>query len=106
MKKQEKSHEEKQKKERKPMTPGKKKGLIAGGIIVAVILVIVVVVKTVFFGGNASDENVLYADSAGMLTGTGLGTQNRFSGEVEAQDTMKLTLCRKRTGSKERNQTV
>lgn len=92
MKKQEKSHEEKQKKERKPLTPGKKKGMIASGIIVAVLLVIVVVVKTVFFGGNASDENVLYADSVGMLTGTGLGTQNRFSGEVEAQDTMKLTL--------------
>ena len=92
MKKQEKSHEEKQKKERKSLTPGKKKGLIASGIIVAVILVIVVVVKTVFFGGNVSDENVLYADSVGMLTGTGLGTQNRFSGEVEAQDTMKLTL--------------
>lgn len=92
MKKQGKSHEEKQKKEQKTMTPGRKKGMIAGGIILVVVLVIVVLVKTFIFGKNESDENVLYADSVGMLTGTGLGTQNRFSGEVEAQDTMKLSL--------------
>ena len=28
-----------------------------------------------------------------MITGTGLGTQNRFTGVVEAQDTLKLTLA-------------
>ena len=44
-------------------------------------------------GGNgAYGENVLYADSVGMLTGTGIGTQNRFSGVVEAQDTLNISL--------------
>lgn len=43
--------------------------------------------------GTKPDEDlVLYADSVGMLTGTGLGTQNRFAGVVEAQSTLKINL--------------
>ena len=52
-----------------------------------------ILVKNLTGGGGADGENVLYADSVGMITGTGLGTQNRFTGVVEAQDTLKLTLA-------------
>ena len=38
------------------------------------------------------EDTILYADSVGLLTGTGLGAQNRFSGVVEAQNTLKIQL--------------
>ena len=43
-------------------------------------------------GSGSSEEIMLYADSVGLLTGTGLGSQNRFSGVVEAQNTLKIQL--------------
>lgn len=79
------------------------------------VIVVVVVAATAFGiwkvagGGDASGENVLYADSVGMLTGTGLGTQNRFSGVVEAQDTLKINLTSGQTVKEifvEKGQTV
>ena len=74
------------------MTKKQKKMLIIAGIILAVLLVVILVIRAVTGKGSGNGEDVLYADSVGMLTGTGLGTQNRFSGVVEAQDTLKLTL--------------
>ena len=56
-------------------------------------VIALILVKNLTGGGGADGENVLYADSVGMITGTGLGTQNRFTGVVEAQDTLKLTLA-------------
>ena len=56
-------------------------------------VIALILVKNLTGGSGADGENVLYADSVGMITGTGLGTQNRFTGVVEAQDTLKLTLA-------------
>ena len=71
--------------------PVKAKVLIGVGVVLAAALVGFGIWKMA--GDGAADgENVLYADSVGMLTGTGLGTQNRFSGVVEAQDTLKINL--------------
>lgn len=69
----------------------KQKVIIGVAAVVVVALVGVGIWKAVGSGGGADGENVLYADSVGMLTGTGLGTQNRFSGVVEAQDTLKIS---------------
>ncbi|MCI8464733.1 MAG: efflux RND transporter periplasmic adaptor subunit [Lachnospiraceae bacterium] len=41
---------------------------------------------------ESDSEMMLYADSVGLLTGTGLGAQNRFAGVVEAQNTLKIQL--------------
>ena len=76
----------------KKLSLKQKKMLIIAGIILAVLLVVILVIRAVTGKGSGNGEDVLYADSVGMLTGTGLGTQNRFSGVVEAQDTLKLTL--------------
>jgi HlyD family secretion protein len=70
----------------------KKKVLIGCGAALAVVLVGAGIWRAVSGGNSGEGDTVLYADSVGMLTGTGLGTQNRFSGTVEAQDTMKLML--------------
>ena len=43
-------------------------------------------------GSESGEEITLYADSVGLLTGVGLGAQNRFSGVVEAQNTLKIQL--------------
>lgn len=67
-----------------------KQKVIIGVAAVAVVALVGVGIWKVVGGGSADGENVLYADSVGMLTGTGLGTQNRFSGVVEAQDTLKI----------------
>lgn len=79
-------------KEKKQLTPKQKKGLLIGGIAILAIVVILIVVKVLKGSGSADGENVLYADSVGVITGTGLGSQNRFTGVVEAQDTLKITL--------------
>ena len=76
----------------KKLSLKQKKLLIIAGIILAVLLVVIVVIRAVTGIGSGNGVDVQYADSVGMLTGTGLGTQNRFSGVVEAQDTLKLTL--------------
>lgn len=76
----------------KKLSLKQKKMLIIAGIILAVLLVVILVIRAVTGKGSGNGEDVLYADSVGVLTGTGLGTQNRFSGVVEAQDTLKLTL--------------
>lgn len=69
------------------------KGMLIGGGIFLVAVIALILVKNLTGGGGADGENVLYADSVGMITGTGLGIQNRFTGVVEAQDTLKLTLA-------------
>ena len=76
----------------KKLSLKQKKMLIIAGIILAVLLVVILVIRAVTGKGSGNGEDVLYADSVGVLTGTGLGTQNQFSGVVEAQDTLKLTL--------------
>ena len=76
----------------KKLSLKQKKMLIIAGIILAVLLVVILVIRAVTGKGSGNGEDVLYADSVGMLTGTGLGTQNRFSGVVEAQDTLKISL--------------
>ena len=76
----------------KKLSLKQKKMLIIAGIILAVLLVVILVIRAVTGKRSGNGEDVLYADSVGMLTGTGLGTQNRFSGVVEAQDTLKQTL--------------
>lgn len=88
--------------------PVKAKVLIGVGVVLAAALVGFGIWKMA--GDGAADgENVLYADSVGMLTGTGLGTQNRFSGVVEAQDTLKINLTSGQTVKEifvEKGQTV
>lgn len=74
------------------LTLKKKKNLILAGVIIVALIVIALILK-LLSGGKGNQDNVLYADSVGMLTGTGLGEQNQFSGVVEAQDTMKLSLA-------------
>lgn len=78
----------------------KKKHLIIGGAAVLVALAAGLIVwrTTTRKGGSSTEENALYADSVATLTGTGLGTQNRFSGVVESQSTLNIQL--------ESNQTV
>lgn len=66
--------------------------VIIGVVAVVVVIAVIFGIWKVAGGGAANGENVLYADSVGMLTGTGLGTQNRFSGVVEAQDTLNISL--------------
>lgn len=69
-------------------------------IIAAVCVVLIAAIAGIavwkFTSADSSSENgeeiTLYADSVGMLTGTGLGAQNRFSGVVEAQNTLKIQL--------------
>lgn len=73
-------------------TPGRKKKILAGCGVAALVVLVGIGIWRFTAGGSDGGENVLYADSVGMLTGTGLGTTNRFSGTVEAQDTLKLTL--------------
>lgn len=80
-----------EKKERKPF-PIKKKVWIACGAVLLAALVGVGIWKLTGKEKAGDSENVLYADSVGMLTGTGLGAQNRFSGTVESQDTLKISL--------------
>lgn len=70
----------------------RKKLIICGVALIVVVLIGVGIWKIAGNGGTGDSENVLYADSVGMLTGTGLGTQNRFSGIVESQDTQKILL--------------
>lgn len=80
-----------EKKERKPL-PVRKKAWIACGAVLLVLLAGIGIWKLAGKEKAGDSENVLYADSVGMLTGTGLGTQNRFSGTVESQDTLKISL--------------
>ena len=82
-----------QPKEKRRLETKQKKGMLIGGGIFLVAVIALILVKNLTGGGGADGENVLYADSVGMITGTGLGTQNRFTGVVEAQDTLKLTLA-------------
>ena len=82
-----------QPKEKRRLDTKQKKGVLIGGGIFLVAVIALILVKNLTGGGGADGENVLYADSVGMITGTGLGTQNRFTGVVEAQDTLKLTLA-------------
>lgn len=87
-------HTELQSAERKKRIGYKtEKGMLIGGGIFLVAVIALILVKNLTGGSGADGENVLYADSVGMITGTGLGTQNRFTGVVEAQDTLKLTLA-------------
>lgn len=76
----------------KKLTSRQKKGILIGGGIILVVVIALILVKNLT-GGAKDGENVLYADSVGMITGTGLGTQNRFTGVVEAQDTLKINLA-------------
>ncbi|MCI8274581.1 MAG: RND transporter MFP subunit [Lachnospiraceae bacterium] len=73
-----------------------KKKIIAAVICILVVAAIVVGAVWKFSSPDESSgtdgENMLYADSVGLLTGTGLGAQNRFSGVVEAQNTLKIQL--------------
>ena len=62
----------------KKLSLKQKKMLIIAGIILAVLLVVILVIRAVTGKGSGNGEDVLYADSVGMLTGTGLGTQNRI----------------------------
>lgn len=73
-------------------TPGGKKKILIGCGAAVLVALVGIGIWRFKAGGSDAGENVLYADSVGMLTGTGLGTTNRFSGTVEAQDTLKLTL--------------
>ena len=82
-----------QPKEKRRLDTKLKKGMLIGGGIFLVAVIALILVKNLTGGSGADGENVLYADSVGMITGTGLGTQNRFTGVVEAQDTLKLTLA-------------
>ena len=82
-----------QPKEKRRLDTKQKKGMLIGGGIFLVAVIALILVKNLTGGSGADGENVLYADSVGMITGTGLGTQNRFTGVVEAQDTLKLTLA-------------
>ena len=82
-----------QPKEKRRLDTKQKKGMLIGGGIFLVAVIALIFVKNLTGGSGADGENVLYADSVGMITGTGLGTQNRFTGVVEAQDTLKLTLA-------------
>ena len=70
-----------------------KKKIIAAVICILVVAAIVVGAVWKFSSPDESSgtdgENMLYADSVGLLTGTGLGAQNRFSGLVEAKNTIK-----------------
>lgn len=71
-----------------------KKKIIAGVCLALVAVVAGLVIWKTAAGNRepAGEEAALYADSVGMLTGTGLGTQNRFAGVVEAQNTLKIQL--------------
>lgn len=73
-----------------------KKKIIAAVICVIVIAAIVGVAVWKFSSADtaseSSEDTILYADSVGLLTGTGLGAQNRFAGVVEAQNTLKIQL--------------
>ncbi len=73
-----------------------KKKIITAVVCILVIAAIVVGVVWKFSSSDESsasgEETMLYADSVGLLTGTGLGAQNRFSGVVEAQNTLKIQL--------------
>lgn len=80
---------EQEKKERKPLHI-KRIWIVCGAVLAALIGVGIWMLTGKDDTGDS--ENVLYADSVGMLTGTGLGTQNRFSGTVESQDTLKISL--------------
>ena len=80
---------------RKKMSVRKKIIIICSAVLVAA-LVGVGIWKAVG-GSKTGEENVLYADSVGMLTGTGLGIQNRFAGVVEAQDTLDISLTQGQT---------
>lgn len=83
--------------EREPLR-GKRRVLLICSIALVVIVVTGVGIWKLTGGSNAGNpENVLYADSVGMLTGTGLGTQNRFAGVVESQDTLKISLTEGQT---------
>ncbi len=71
-----------------------KKKVIIGvsAVLVAVIAGLVIWRVTAKKTASSGEEAVLYADSVGMLTGTGLGTQNRFAGIVESQSTLNIQL--------------
>ena len=84
--------ERKQKKETRKKMSVKKKVLIGCAAVLVAVLAGVGIWKVAGAGKGGEGENVLYADSVGMLTGTGLGTQNRFAGVVEAQDTLDIAL--------------
>lgn len=70
-----------------------KKGMLIGGGIFIAAVIVLILVKTLTGDGGKNEENMLYADSVGSITGNGLGTQNRFTGVVEAKDALKLTLA-------------
>lgn len=88
----------KRKRERRQVKPQKggkslrKKWVIGGSVILAILLlVLVMIIKT---GGSAgkSGEDVQYAESVAELTGINLGAQNNFTGVVESQSTLNITL--------------
>ena len=71
----------------------KKKLIIGIGSAVVAVAAIFAVWRTVSGRNTSSAGDItLHADSVGMLTGTGLGTQNRFAGIVESQNTLNITL--------------
>ena len=71
-----------------------KKKVIIGisAVLVAVIAGLVIWRVAARKTASPGEEASLYADSVGMLTGTGLGTQNRFAGVIESQNTLKIQL--------------
>lgn len=79
-------------KDKKPLHNKKKVLIVCGAVLAAAVLISFGIWKLTGGGNTGDPENILYADSVGMLTGTGLGTQNRFSGTVESQDTQKISL--------------
>ena len=82
-----------QPKEKRGLDTKQKKGMLIGGGIFLVAVIALILVKNLT-GGSREQKNILQNHVyLGMITGTGLGTQNRFTGVVEAQDTLKLTLA-------------
>ena len=62
----------------KKLSLKQKKMLIIAGIILAVLLVVILVIRAVNGKGSGNGEDVLYADSVGMLTGTGYSETDAF----------------------------
>ncbi len=76
----------------------KKKWILIAGIFLAAAVTGGLVWKfTAGSSAPAAGENALYADSVGMLTGTGLGAANRFSGIVESQKVLNIKLDQNQT---------
>lgn len=74
------------------------KKIVIAAVIIAVICIIAFFVFNKFKGQNGNDENKIAVQSVGILTGAANTTENRFSGIVVSQKTVKL--------QKEENRTV